>query len=225
MKNEKSPHSLETIPGLEWPSGNLSAETMAEIVNESRFKPLRTLIAHQLINEGDALWARLKPSDYDATKRISGISAINFAINEGYNRIGREILYANSYAEEGESFAGSLVRHIEKTSDPSNIGSIKSAFGKLKTDAAQRLTIDPRGYGCIKHIINLMQETYKEGETFGLKEDPQIIGHIAAFTRYRQLYEAAVFSGATADKTGRLKKVSTRVKRAVGGTVWVLKNL
>lgn len=208
------------IPGIEWPTGDLDFNASNFIVETSKSKPLRILIAEQIIKEGNQLVEIIKiihptPSPEKDNQ--------NIAVKEGFIGAGRLVLKSEAYLLDQEGFVNSQLRAVDlfkkltKTEpfadDMEEESRMRSDMRKtlriIKKEAVQSLNIDPRGFHLLKKGLN--ERILICTKAFEIKDDPEVIGFRKGIERYQQLYLQTVSAWATPDTNSLMQKVKARL--------------
>lgn len=207
----------DLIPGIDWTSVPLASREQEYIVQESRRRPLRSMIGWVIEREGQDLWKRYQydyamPNDDFRTPQ-------DLAIREGYKVVGRYIQTASMYYDDRYAMVGRLFRTgmYDEMNEPLQDVLAKDIRSEID-EAVESLTIDPSGidwimlqYKRTEQVWNLIN---KERNEYGLAEDPAVIGWRIGIERYKKLYREAIKAGAISDSAeNRRVQISTKLRR------------
>ena len=218
IEREQPTGSIYTeIPLVNWPIEGLTPEIIGSIVHDSRFKPLREIIARILIQEGENLYEKLKT-------KVSGNSQIDdtavIAVNEGYAGAGKAILLASKHMEDGQGQVGqqtsAISYHFKDDSESQrHIDFAKKVFKRQRRKAVQSLSIDPTGFDWLRLTLEKDRRDWNSMSTgkYSTSEDPQVIGLRIGIDRYKQLYNHALLAGAAPDKVSNVTQISAKARR------------
>lgn len=198
-ENEPVNGSKESLE-IQWPSGDLPPDVIANIVNSSHHKPLREIIARQIVFEGDQLWRTVKPSDYDLNPNGRNIN--NIAINEGYSFSARTMLAACNYFDDRDASVSTQIRRMELLTSSPLPKVLGSDLIEKMHDAVASLTKDPTGLGWLNKWLKIQEGFWSfiheewGKEIYTTSEDPGTIGFRKGVERYKEIYRQAIRAGA-----------------------------
>ncbi len=209
-KERESKKFRGEIPGIEWPTEILTPIAINSIIEASKSKPLRTLIAQQIILEASRLWEKIQigyPNPPDSR------TPQDIAVREGFMGTGNTILKAEAYFLDREgnvqrlNNAVKLFKILAKTEliTESRMDSHKRDALRIRMkETVKSLNIDPTGLNLLKKTLNGKTSIYGDN-------DPEVIGLIKGKMRYKQLYIQTVAAGAIQDKNSLIQKVKARL--------------
>lgn len=198
---EEKGNNGDTAASVNWPTNSLSPEQLNEIIQLSKNRPLRLIIAEIIIKEGKTLRESLNP-------RINGRRTNeDIAIHDGYTRTGRLILSGEEYLQDEEGavqkkiqifqlFAG--INENPQSIDEKTLAALRETFRKSMLNAKKSFSTDPSGVDWLNQWLqkkDLVFNTISQ-----LKNDPEVIGLKIGMNRYKKLYAQAVLAGAKRDR-------------------------
>ncbi len=194
---------------------------MSQIVEQSKERPLRSLIGNALYVEGKAL-GRQYESTHDSNLTEEQLEAHLAAINAGYTSVGFHILDACRYFDDRDIALTSNVSMLKQLNFLPEESARESFIEDLRDsmlETIESLIIDPSGYDFLQkrlereylflYAIDEMLEQVPPGDQY-----PDLIGYRIGVARYKQIYEQALIAGAIPDKSeNSARQLATRLQR------------
>lgn len=218
-----SPIETREIPCILWPTHPLPAELLTEIVNRSRSRSLREIIANVLRLEANDMWEHYKkqfaPPPRDRHDQ-------DIAIKEGYTGVAKDLLHACRYFNDRQGAVGfdiSSLKTAERILSLEPNKAIEESLPRVMEwrmrDAVESLTIDPSGIDWLTRELNINEGAWNSKYSRTTKyggDDPEVFGYRKGLARYKSLYRQAVEAGATPDRGSNItRRVSLKIKRRV----------
>lgn len=212
-KGQERSKLIREIPGIEWPTANFDSNTINFIIEASKNRSLRMLVADQIFKEGKELSQKIMVDFSVPTQEIHNRT---IAVREGFMGVGRTILDAESCLMDREGHIQHVVRAVEFINELSDSGHqpdrlrsnmLKDLRFEVK-ESIKSLNIDPRGFHLLQNVYKRKAIVWEKA--FRVNDDPEVIGFGKGIERYKQLYLQTVSAGAKPDTNPLMQKIKAR---------------